>query len=198
MSHSRRGKAHYAAVVAAAACVVITTTTQVSASLDVRRDRPAHAVTLSGTYWDVHGDNPHSDETKLYLESGGRHYLLDVPVEPDIASGSQVTVHGEQHGLTISLTSGAAIHLDKAAPKIAKSAIGTKTVLVINVVWPGATLTATKAQEQAFMFGADSRTVASYYRDVSYGQFDLDRHGDAELHDRRPRHVRPLLPVEPG
>jgi len=37
-------------------------------------------------------------------------------------------------------------------------------------VWPGTTLTATAAQQQNFLFGSDSRSLASYYNDTSYGQ----------------------------
>ena len=56
-----------------------------------------------------------------------------------------------------------------AAPP-APAVTGTQSVLMINVVWAGASLTATAEQEQNFMFGSDSRTIASYYTDASYGQ----------------------------
>lgn len=85
-------------------------------------------------------------------------------------SGAEVTVLGTLSGKT--LTAGS-IWVTKDAPAPSSGptgASGAKTVLVINVVWPGAALQATAAQEQNFLFGKDSRTLASYYRDVSYGQ----------------------------
>jgi Divergent InlB B-repeat domain len=126
-------------------------------------------VTLSGVYTEIHGDARYVDQTMYFLLSGGRHYRLRVAGEPRVRSRANVTVHGTLIGDTIDLTaSGRMTAVGAAAPTV--PVVGTKSVLVINVVWPGTSLTATVVQEQAFMFGSDPRSVAHFYSDASYGQ----------------------------
>jgi len=126
-------------------------------------------VTLSGVYFEVHGDSRYADQTLSLLESSGHDYQLKTAKEPNVHSRAKVTVHGTLSGDIIDVTGGGSITVTGPAPSVG-AVTGTQSVLVINVLWAGTSLTATAALEQNFMFGADSRTVASYYSDVSYGQ----------------------------
>jgi hypothetical protein len=131
--------------------------------------------TLTGVITEVHGSPapPGSkvpgEDAKFFLESGHKRYQLKVHGDSDLASRTTGRVTGVVAGKTIdtTVTGGAIV---QATPLAATPALGTKTVLVINLSWPGSTLTATKAQQTNFLFGADSRSLASFYRDVSYGQ----------------------------
>jgi hypothetical protein len=128
-------------------------------------------VRLSGVYREVHGETRLTEETFYFLEVGGRngqHYRLKFGKrEPHLHSGEKVVASGALTGKTIDVTSGS-ITAQSEAPEPA--ALGSKSILAINVSWPGAVLTATPAQEQNFLFGADSRSLNSYYQEVSYGQ----------------------------
>ncbi|GAA4716619.1 hypothetical protein GCM10025782_11990 [Pedococcus ginsenosidimutans] len=127
------------------------------------------SVTVSGVFLEVHGDSRYADQTLYVLQSAGREYQLRTEGTPAIHSRARVTVHGLLNGDVLDVTGGGAITVTAAAP--ASSAVtGAQSVLVVNVVWPGTSLTATTAQEDNFMFGSDSRTVASFYTDTSYGQ----------------------------
>jgi hypothetical protein len=127
-------------------------------------------VTLSGVYVVVQSDSGPGAKTLYFLKSSGHEYQLRMGKAPTIRPGARVTVQGMLNGDTIDVTvAGAGTTMTGAAP--ARAAVtGTQSVLVINVVWAGASLTATTAQEQDFMFGTDSRSFVSYYRDASYGQ----------------------------
>lgn len=126
-------------------------------------------VTLSGVFLEVHGDSRYADQTLYMLQSSGRQYQLKTDHAPNVHSRAKVSVHGKVTGDILDVTGGGSITVTAQAP--ASGAVtGTQSVLVINVVWAGTSLTATAAQENNFVFGADSRSVASYYRDTSYGQ----------------------------
>jgi len=135
-------------------------------------------------------------DTPLFeLSAGGRHYQLKFAREPHLRSRATIKVTGVLVGHTIDVTapgSGVA----QVAPPAAASATsttttnttatpmtaaagpavgaaaqtGTKSLLTINLTWPGATLIGTAAVERNFLFGGDRRSLASYYREVSYGQ----------------------------
>ena len=163
-----RMRAFGALLAAGATALALGAPTQAAAPAKVESSTVGEQATLSGVYREIHGENKLSEETLYYLTSGGKHYRLKVKKGgPDISSGAKVTAHGTLSGNTLDTTTGG-ISVEQPAPAV--SAIGTKSMLVINVVWAGATLTATRAQEHAFMFGTDNRTVASYYKDASYGQ----------------------------
>lgn len=127
-------------------------------------------VTVSGLYTEVHGDSRYADQTLRFLVVEGRHYRLRLAKDRKLRSRVRVSVRGTVSGNTVDATApGGSITQVGAAP-MAASATGSQSVLVINVVWAGASLTATTAQEQSFMFGADPRSLARYYSDTSYGQ----------------------------
>jgi hypothetical protein len=129
----------------------------------VRKD-----VRLSGIFTEVHGDGKYVDQTFYFLKTSDGYYELKINKDPDLPLRSKVTVKGTLHGRTIDATVPGSIAMDTKAATAPVT--GPKKLLVINVVWPGAGLTATTTQEQNFMFGSDSRTLASYYTATSYGQ----------------------------
>ena len=152
-------------LIAAVAVVVLSLTAPSVASAS-----SGTTVTVSGVYVEVHGDSKYADQTFYFLKSPGHEYRLKTAVEPDIRSNTTVTVHGTLTGDLLDVTAGGRITASAAPAAPPAAATGTQSLLVINVVWPGASLTATAAQEQNFAFGTDSRTIASYYSDASYGQ----------------------------
>ncbi|MBA2560210.1 MAG: hypothetical protein H0V07_10055 [Propionibacteriales bacterium] len=144
-----------------------------SGALQLADTGTGRPVTVSGVYSAVHGDSRdarYADQTMYFLESSAQTYRLKTAGELPVRSGAAVTVDGTLSGNTIDVAQ--ARNFRTTAPATAPSiaAAGTKSVLVINVVWRGSTLAASAAQEQRFMFGGDSRSLASYYADVSYGQ----------------------------
>jgi len=150
----------------------------------------ARLVTLQGVYTEIHGaparpgSTVDTDTPLFELSAGGRHYRLKFAHEPHVRSRATITVTGVLVGHTIDVTapgSGLA-QVAPPAPAPTSSATstgaaagaavqtGTKSLLTINLTWPGAALTATAAVERNFLFGSDWRSLASYYREVSYGQ----------------------------
>jgi hypothetical protein len=130
---------------------------------------PARTVTLTGSFVEVHGDSKYADQTFYYLHAGDRYYRLRTAGELTVRPRSTIEVHGQLTGDTIDLRASGSVRTSAAAAATS-TALGQKSVLAINVVWPGATLTATPAQQRSFLFGSDSRSVAQYYSDASYGQ----------------------------
>jgi hypothetical protein len=150
----------------------------------------ARLVTLQGVYTEIHGaparpgSTVDTDTPLFELSAGGRHYRLKFAHEPHVRSRATITVTGVLVGHTLDVTapgSGLA-QVAPPAPAPTSSATstgaaagaaaqtGTKSLLTINLTWPGAALTATAAVERNFLFGSDRRSLASYYREVSYGQ----------------------------
>jgi len=147
-------------------------------------------VTLQGVYTEIHGaparpgSTVDTDTPLFELSTGGRHYRLKFAHEPHVRSRATITVTGVLVGHTIDVTAPGSGVAQVAAPAPAPSSsatstgaaagaavrTGTKSLLTINLTWPGAALTATAPAEQNFLFGADRRSLASYYREVSYGQ----------------------------
>jgi hypothetical protein len=123
---------------------------------------------LSGTFLEVHGDGRLLDQTFYFLDTGNTKYELEVAHRPKARSKSKVVVHGAVKGNKIDtkITGGGVSEVAAPTPIVAT---GTRSVLAINVVWGTSTLTATTAQEHTFLFGSDSRSLASYYKDASYG-----------------------------
>jgi CARDB/Divergent InlB B-repeat domain len=159
-----RGRRHSSPVI----LLAITSLTLLGLVVPPASASPRKAISLSGVYTEVHGDSRYADETLYLLDTPGHYYQLKTAGEPSIHSRAKVKVHGTISGNTIDVTTPGSIQVLSPAPVIA--AIGTKSVLVINVTWPGTSLTATQAQENNFMFGNDPRSVASYYASASYGQ----------------------------
>jgi len=148
-------------------------------------------VTLQGVYTEIHGaparpgSTVDTDTPLFELSAGGRHYRLKFAHEPHVRSRATITVTGVLVGHTIDVTAPGSGVAQVAAPAPAPSSsatsatgaaagaavqTGTKSLLTINLTWPGAALTATAPAEQNFLFGGDRRSLASYYREVSYGQ----------------------------
>jgi len=147
-------------------------------------------VTLQGVYTEIHGaparpgSTVDTDTPLFELFAGGRHDQLKFVHEPHLRSRATVKVTGVLVGHTIDVTapgSGVAQVAPPApaptsSPSTTGAAVGaaaqtgTKSLLTINLTWPGAALTATASAEQNFLFGGDRRSLASYYREVSYGQ----------------------------
>src|ERR1700712_2554430 len=156
----------YAAWLMATAAMIVLALTAPS----VASASPGTTVTVSGVYVEVHGDSRYADQTFYFVKSAGREYRLKTAVEPDIRSHTAVTVHGTLTGDLLDVTTGGSVTASAAPAPAPAAATGIQSLLVINVVWAGASLTATAAQEQNFAFGNDPRTIASYYSDASYGQ----------------------------
>jgi len=142
---------------------------------------PRTPVTLQGVYTEIHGSPSRpgstvSTDTSMFeLEAGGRHYHLRFPSEPHLRSRATIRVSGFLVGNTLEVT--ATGEVAQVAPPTRAAATagsvtetGIKSVLAINLTWPGATLHGTAPVEQEFLFGSDPRSLASYYREVSYGQ----------------------------
>jgi len=147
-------------------------------------------VTLQGVYTEIHGaparpgSTVDTDTPLFELSAGGRHYRLKFGHEPHVRSRATITVTGVLVGHTIDVTAPGSGVAQVAPPAPAPSSsatstgaaagaavqTGTKSLLTINLTWPGAALTATAPAEQNFLFGGDRRSLASYYREVSYGQ----------------------------
>jgi len=156
-------------------------------------------VTLQGVYTEIHGaparpgSTVDTDTPLFELSAGGRHYQLKFAHEPHLRSRATITVTGVLVGHTIDVTAPGSGVAQVAPPAPASSSsssssttttgaaaagpaagaaaqTGTKSLLTINLTWPGAALTATAAVERNFLFGSDRRSLASYYREVSYGQ----------------------------
>ncbi len=147
-------------------------------------------VTLQGVYTEIHGaparpgSTVDTDTPLFELSAGGRHYRLKFAHEPHVRSRATITVTGVLVGHTIDVTAPGSGVAQVAPPAPAPSSspsstgaaagaavqTGTKSLLTINLTWPGAALTATAPAEQNFLFGGDRRSLASYYREVSYGQ----------------------------
>lgn len=129
---------------------------------------PEKSVNVSGIFKEVHGDSRYADQTLYFLETADDYFQLKLTKSPNVRSGSRVQVRGALNRHTIDATLPGSLTVQRQAVKPAPKT--TKSVLVINVLWPGSTLTATPSQQQNFMFGAESRSLASYYRATSYGQ----------------------------
>jgi len=147
-------------------------------------------VTLQGVYTEIHGaparpgSTVDTDTPLFELSAGGRHYRLKFAHEPHVRSRATITVTGVLVGHTIDVTAPGSGVAQVAPPAPAPSSsatstgaaagaavrTGTKSLLTINLTWPGAALTATAPAERNFLFGGDRRSLASYYREVSYGQ----------------------------
>jgi len=148
-------------------------------------------VTLQGVYTEIHGaparpgSTVDTDTPLFELSAGGRHYRLKFAHEPHVRSRATIRVTGVLVGHTIDVTAPGSGVTQMAPPAPAPSSsttvatgaavgaavqTGTKSLLTINLTWPGAALTATASAEQNFLFGGDRRSLASYYREVSYGQ----------------------------
>ncbi len=168
-------------------------------------------VTLQGVYTEIHGapGRPGSTvdtDTPLFeLSAGGRHYRLMFRHEPHIRSRATIKVTGVLVGHTIDVTAPGSGVAQLAPPAPAPSSsssssstsmtgatagaavqTGTKSLLTINLTWPGAALTATAPAEQNFLFGGDRRSLASYYREVSYGQLSWTGNVTANLTGTEP------------
>ncbi len=156
----------------------------------------ARLVTLQGVYTEIHGaparpgSTVDTDTPLFELSAGGRHYRLKFAHEPHVRSRATITVTGVLVGHTIDVTAPGSGLAQVAPPAPAPSSsatsttsmlttgaavgaavqTGTKSLLTINLTWPGAALTATAAVERNFLFGSDWRSLSSYYREVSYGQ----------------------------
>jgi hypothetical protein len=165
MSRSRAARTIFAAVAAAAASAGLVTTGPPVSAAPV--GPPAHRGKVAGTFIEVHGDAKPSDQTLYYLKLSGRYYRLKLKREPRIRSQASVSVSGSISGNTVDATAGSITATSAPQPV---AATGAKDLLVINIAWPSAGLTATVAQEQNFLFGTDWRSVASYYSAASYGQ----------------------------
>jgi hypothetical protein len=136
---------------------------------------PAVASTthLQGVFRPVHADARLGDAVFYVLEAdGGRLYeLRGKGAWRQQRPGTRLAVDGSQTGSTIAVSSATVLAPAPAAP--AAAITGSQSVLAINVLWSGGSLTATKAQEAAFLFGTTDpgrRSMQQYYRDVSYGQ----------------------------
>jgi hypothetical protein len=161
-----------------------------AASFPVASGAGGGLVTLQGVYTEIHGaparpgSTVDTDTPLFELSAGGRHYQLKFAHEPHVRSRATVTVTGVLVGHTIDVTAPGSGLAQVAAPAPAPSSsssttgaavgaaaqTGTKSLLTINLTWPGAALTATASAERNFLFGGDRRSLASYYREVSYGQ----------------------------
>ncbi len=162
-----------------------------AASFPVASGAGGGLVTLQGVYTEIHGaparpgSTVDTDTPLFELSAGGRHYRLKFAHEPHVRSRATITVTGVLVGHTIDVTapgSGVAQVGPPAAPSPPSTTsstgaavgaavqTGTKSLLTINLTWPGAALTATAPAERNFLFGGDRRSLASYYREVSYGQ----------------------------
>jgi len=156
----------------------------------------ARLVTLQGVYTEIHGaparpgSTVDTDTPLFELSAGGRHYRLKFAHEPHVRSRATITVTGVLVGHTLDVTApgsgvaqvAAPAPTPTSSPSLSPSTTGTgaavgaavqtgtKSLLTINLTWPGAALTATAPAEQNFLFGGDRRSLASYYREVSYGQ----------------------------
>ncbi len=161
-----------------------------AASFPVASGAGGGLVTLQGVYTEIHGaparpgSTVDTDTPLFELSAGGRHYRLKFAHEPHVRSRATITVTGVLVGHTIDVTAPGSGVAQVAAPAPAPTSsatstgaaagaavqTGTKSLLTINLTWPGAALTATAAVERNFLFGSDWRSLASYYREVSYGQ----------------------------
>jgi len=145
-------------------------------------------VTLQGVYTEIHGaparpgSTVDTDTPLFELSAGGRHYRLKFAHEPHVRSRATIRVTGVLVGHTIDVTAPGSGVTQIAPPAPAPSSsttvatgaavgaeaqTGTKSLLTINLTWPGAALTATASAEQNFLFGGDRRSLASYYREFS-------------------------------
>jgi len=141
------------------------------------------------------GSTVDTDTPLFELSAGGRHYQLKFAHEPHVRSRATITVTGVLVGHTLDVTAPGSAVAQVAPPAPAPSSssstttpmaaaagpaagaavgaaaqTGTRSLLTINLTWPGAALTATASVERNFLFGSDRRSLASYYREVSYGQ----------------------------
>jgi hypothetical protein len=150
-----------------------------ASAADRRRPGPTR---YEGTLEFLHVDDLERDRCELQavlVLDGGRHLRLDVPAIPEIlAPGMRLTVDGVESADALSVEpteiaiesgpAGAAADTD-VAPAIA----GTTQVLVILIKFSDTTTEPfTQATVQGTVFGATG-SVASYYRESSYGKHSL-------------------------
>ncbi|RZS90072.1 gametolysin peptidase M11 [Motilibacter rhizosphaerae] len=131
--------------------------------------------TLTGTVLQVHGAPPppgshEPEDVRAAVQVGDRVLELDGVDAESLPSGAPVQVRGRVEGasLDVGVTGGTLRQLGAAPVKA--TATGVRSLLAINVSWPGGTLHETPALEDAFLFGPDDRSVQSWYADVSAGR----------------------------
>src|SRR5438105_8198714 len=127
-------------------------------------------VTLRGVYTVVHGDARLVDETLYFLRTPRHNYRLKFAVPPRLRPQTKVEVTGRLSGDTVDLGDGGASSIAAIAAPPPLATTGSKKVLAILVTWSGSPITATPSVATNFLFGSDSRTVASYYTETTYGQ----------------------------
>jgi len=126
----------------------------------------AETVTVTGTYAVVQGRSQALGETRHYLQTGSAWYRLRFPGRPGLVPQSKVTVTGRRDGAVIDVVDARVV----AGAPAPQAVTGTRRLLVILVTWGSEALATTQATAREFVFGADARSVASWYRDVSYNQ----------------------------
>ena len=111
------------------------------------------------------GDAP----VEYYLKQPGGWLRLHLAAKPSIAPGTLVRVVGTHtaRGVDVAVSGGALVAIGPAPA--AAAVTGTRQLLVILVRWGTATLNATRALATAQLFGPDTHSTASWYRDDSYG-----------------------------
>lgn len=145
-----------------------------AATLPTAAGAVGRLVTLQGVYTEIHGaparpgSKVDTDTPLFELSAGGRHYRLKFAHEPHVRSRATITVTGVLVGHTIDVTAPGSGVAQVAAPAPAPTSspssstgaaagaavqTGTKSLLTINLTWPGAALTATAPAEQNFLFG---------------------------------------------
>src|SRR5829696_2635099 len=123
------------------------------------------AARLTGRLVAVHADPRLGEHTAYYLKTGHRHVRLRFRTAPAIRSQARVEVSGRLVAGALKVKTAS---VTAAAPATATT--GSSRLLAILVAWPGAGLRATQAGAASFLFDPDVRSIASWYREASYGQ----------------------------
>jgi MYXO-CTERM domain-containing protein len=140
------------------------------------QDETAPAGAISGklvTY--ILDFEDHSETQYLLRDSTGRERRLEFPTPPELAAGTRLHVWGSDDGQTIRVA-----RFEVPAVSETRSALVAGTMKPTRrwafvMVNSGGAMALTKEAAQDRLFNlANPRSMKSYYREVSYGQQDLD------------------------
>jgi len=140
------------------ALVALAVPVQPAAGAEPRR------VDLRGRYVVVHADARLNESVRRYLRVGDRYLRLRFRREPAIRPQSRIEVMGTLAGAVLAVTD-----VDVTAPASAVETTGSERLLVIRARWGTTTLRSSRDATESFLFGADPRSTAQWYRSASYG-----------------------------
>jgi MYXO-CTERM domain-containing protein len=133
------------------------------------------------TYVADFGDG-HSEWWHAVRTADGREVRLDFDTPPGVATGSRIRVHGDpalgaaearMHVRTMDVLPAQTIGAAAAEPPTYEAPATDTFALVLVDLGNGVKTTAAQAQTALFASGATDKSFANYYKEVSYGKYQV-------------------------